>query len=176
MLNINANKQSYLSEFIQARLNALVVFGFTRCEICLDNVSVKFLEFEHFYTSEQNAIAVYPACSSCNKEKGKANVNDWFNKKSLSIRFCDISEKLNQFSSIQQFERDNAFIAYITHLTNVCRDGINALPDGIIRLMVQPIPRNLLVGLDLTNVRINKNQAIANKLDKYFDLSNANLE
>lgn len=172
MLNINSEKLAYENEFIQARLNAFLVFGLF-CPVCNCELPIEFLEFEHLYTAKENKTAVYVCCTNHNKVKNDAEPKKWYSANGLSDVFTRIENSLNTFASISQIERDNAFIEYIGIVFDYAKKIGNVLPDGIARIIAKPQPRRLLSGIDFTGVRVNRKQVTANSLDKYFDLRNA---
>lgn len=174
MLNINTKKQSYTHATIQDALNAIAIFG-TTCQLC-GNTEISFIEFEHLYTESENKSAMYPCCSSHNKDKSNKLPQVWFASKGRSDLFATLENAVLLLANVSQTERDLVFVSYIQQILNWAKNDWNVLPDGIIRLMVQPIPRQLLNGISFENVHVSKLQADTNRLGKFYDLSSAKFE
>lgn len=176
MLTINPNKDSYLSDNVQCRLNGFILFGCEKCYICDRSMPLDILEFEHLYTSKENGIAVYPACPTCNKQKNNQNAANYFTSKGFTERYDEIANRLNEATNITQNERDEAYIIYMQQVINLSRATSLTIPESLVRLMASPIPRNLLKEIDLTGCFIGRKQVINHKLDQYFDISGVNIE
>jgi hypothetical protein len=173
MLNLNADKSSYLQNDIQSRLSSLVIFGFDTCQICELPTDLRFLQFEHLYTKANDLLAVYPACSECNNQKGNKDAMEFFSEIGKLDRFEFIANQVSQLVNVSDLEKTEMLVHYINQVFEISRLTKMPVRDGIIRLIVQPIPRQILSGLDFSNVTLSQKQVTANKLDRYFDLSKA---